>query len=142
MMGSFKINKENFKILDSVYDCKIQTLYQDAKVSKVCLEARTKAISLSRLWYKLKETKNPTDPNPANELLLPQLNQTQRDIGFKAMFDDVESRWFSIYYGYLQALNKTALSLIEANYLKKPMTTYDDFKEIYEIFLKTIQVSE
>ncbi|XP_047136503.1 polyunsaturated fatty acid 5-lipoxygenase isoform X1 [Hydra vulgaris] len=123
----------------SIYDCKIQPLNPETKISSLCLQARKNATSQSREWYKLKETKNPTDLNEEEELILPQLNQSYQNVALKTMFDDIESRWFSIYYGYLQALNKTALSLVGGKYYTKPALTYSDYKEIYEIFLKTIQ---
>ncbi|XP_066921490.1 polyunsaturated fatty acid 5-lipoxygenase-like isoform X2 [Clytia hemisphaerica] len=93
---------------------------------------------MQRHYFKLTTPVRPEDENPTHEPLFPTLDQENDVISAKAMFGDLDAKWFANYYGMVRTLNATAatlLSLVKNN----PMKTYADYKYIYHAFMGTIQ---
>lgn len=116
---------------ESIYGCNKVTLPQKEKLGCFCANQRYEAIQKERQWWRLTKPKNPGEPNPQNELLLPQLDQPQRNIAAKALFDPLDKGWFSLYYTAIKVINETQIRLAKAGFLQKPMTSYIEYKQIY-----------
>lgn len=110
-------------------DCKI-SLPQKVKTS--CLEKRNASQLAAKQWYRLAI-------HPEFELSMPSLDQSQLHTAIKARFDQEDAKWFSVYYSMIGLLNDTASALIAKGVTQKPMTTYDEYRELFEIFRSVIK---
>lgn len=126
--------------LESIYSCKIR-LPQNETVGGLCAKERQQFVQRQRGWWKLTSPKKPTDPNPNFELLTPGLNQSQLAVAAKAKFDPLDQTWFSLYFTAVGVINKTADSLINGGFLRKPMTSYDEYKQFYSNMKMALKVS-
>ena len=124
----------------SIYECRVSLPRADRLDKPQCVQKRYKETLIQRHYFKLTTPVRPEDENPAHEPLFPRLDQESDVISAKAMFGDLDAKWFANYYGMVRTLNATSaalLSLVKNN----PMKTYADYKYIYHAFMGTIQVT-
>ena len=70
----------------------------------------------------------------------PRLDQNQLNVALKARLDPLDKGWFSIYYAALETVNRTADTLMKSGFLKKPLTSYSEYKDLYEFIKKGLKV--
>lgn len=124
--------------LASIHGCNYVVLPQ--KEWLVCNKQRKQAIAQERKWWKLTISKQVDDSNLDYELLSPRLDQSQLNVALKARLDPLDKGWFSIYYTALEIVNRTADSLLKSGFWKKPMTSYSEYKHLYEFIKKGLKV--
>ena len=129
----------SLSISESIYGCKVG-LPQYEKPGGICARERFTSIAQQNKFWKLTIPKNPEEPNPNSELLIPMLAQPRLQMLTKLKFE-VDKNWFSLLFSAVQIINKTEEAFINMGFLNQPLTSYDGYKPVYKQLQKTLSVS-
>jgi len=130
----------SFFFSETTYGCHVCLPQKDLLYErKQCIQYRNQQTSAQRHYFKLTTPIHPDAPNVDHAPLFPRLDQSENAIQAKAMFGDLDAKWFANYYGMVRALNETAARLMPA-FQNNLMKTYADYKVLYNTFLLTLKV--